>query len=113
MNLSTVNVFSVFSTHQNKFVCLLVIRNTCNWYYSQTWANDHLWIAATCIQRPSFIRSQFEILLLKWPPNDYHLPTTATIPRSQGWSLYTGLQGIYKFKDVIVVASCQENPFLV
>jgi len=44
--------------------------------YSQTWVNDHLWIATTCLQRPPFWKSQFEMLLLKWSLTNYHLSTT-------------------------------------
>jgi len=59
--------------------------------YCQTWVNDNLWIATTCLQRPPTTRSQFNILLLKWPLHNNRLSTTVTILECQGWSLYTGL----------------------
>ncbi len=44
--------------------------------HSQTWANDHLWIATICLQRPIFCGPFWHF--------NY-------INGSRGWSLYTGL----------------------
>jgi len=56
-----------------------------------TWANDHLWIAATCQQRPCFWGPILNFYNMELPPNNDHLSPTATNFRSQGWWLYTGL----------------------
>ena len=45
--------------------------------YSQTWANDHIRIATTCLQRQLFLESHFELWYMtseQRPPanNDYH-----------------------------------------
>ena len=59
--------------------------------YSQTWANDHLRIATTCLQRPLF----WGPILNFYSINDLWTTTTCQQPPlffgSQGWSLYTGL----------------------
>ncbi len=59
--------------------------------YSQTWANSHLLIAPTCLLRPSFWGPVLNHYSIKWPLNNDHLSTTATIFGCQGWLLYTGL----------------------
>jgi len=59
--------------------------------YSQTWVNDHLRIATTCLQRPQFWGPNFNFHNTKQPLNNDHLSTTATNFGSQGWSLYTSL----------------------
>ncbi len=60
--------------------------------YSQTWANDHLRIATTCLSiTTTILWLHLELLLLKWPLNNEHLSKTATILGSRGWSLFTGL----------------------
>ncbi len=50
--------------------------------YSQIWANDHLFLTTTILW------FHLEILQHKWPLNNDHLSTTATIFGSQGWSLW-------------------------
>jgi hypothetical protein len=59
--------------------------------YSQTWVNDHLRIATTCLQRPSFWSPNLSLCNTTLPLNNDHLSTTATNLGSQGWSLYTSL----------------------
>jgi len=52
---------------------------------SQTWANDHLRITTTCQQRTyTIFRSQFDLLKHKWPLNNDHVSTTATILGPKG-----------------------------
>ncbi len=53
--------------------------------YIQTWANDHLSITT------GILRSHSKLILHKWPLNNDHLSTSATIFGSQWWPLYTGL----------------------
>ncbi len=45
--------------------------------YSQTWVNDHLRITTTCLQRPLFRGSNFNVHNIKLPLNNDHLSTTA------------------------------------
>ena len=60
--------------------------------YSQTWANDHLRITTTCLQRPLFLGLNINVYnSVKLPLNYDHLSTTVTILGSRGWSLHTGL----------------------
>jgi len=66
-----------------------------NWIYSQTWVNDHLRIATTCLQRPQFWGPNFNFHNIKLPLNNDHLSTMATNFGSQGWSLSTSLT-VYK-----------------
>ena len=49
------------------------------------------YVAPSCPTTTTIFFSHFYFLLLKWPLNNNHLSTTATILGSQGWSLYTGL----------------------
>ncbi len=67
--------------------------------YSQTWASDH--VSITII----ILRFNLELILLKWPLNNHHLSTTATIFGSQGWPLYTGLTGLTKSMLVPKISS--------
>ncbi len=46
--------------------------------YGQTWANDHLRIATTCLQPPRFWGPILSCYNMKLPPNNDHLSTTAT-----------------------------------
>ncbi len=62
--------------------------------YSQTWVNDHLRIATTCLQRPSFWSPNLSLYNTTLPLNNDHLSTTATNLGFQGWSLYTSLNVI-------------------
>ena len=59
--------------------------------YSQTWVNDHLRIATTCLQRPLFWSPNLRLHNINLPLNNDHLSTTATNLGSRGWSLYKGL----------------------
>ena len=63
--------------------------------YSQTWANDHLRITTTCVQRPLFWGPIFTFYSIKLPLNNDHLSTTATIFGSRGWSFYTSFHYIW------------------
>ncbi len=65
------------------------VTSNCN--YSQTWATNHFRIATTCLQRPPIFRSHVKLSLHKWPLNNNHLSTTATIFGFQGWLLYSSL----------------------
>ncbi len=59
--------------------------------YSQTCSNNHLWITATCQQRPVWSHTNqwvWSLLTI----NLFHNPfITTTFFRSQVWPLYTGL----------------------
>ena len=59
--------------------------------YSQTWANDQLRIATTCLQQPLFWGPIFNFQNIKVPLNNNHLSTAATTFGSRGWWLYTDL----------------------
>ncbi len=48
-------------------------------------------LTTTSEERPPFCAHIWELLLHKWPLNNDHLSTTATIFGSRGWLLYTGL----------------------
>jgi len=73
--------------------------------YSQTWANDHLRIATTCLQRPLFCGPVFLVYSIKVPLNNDHLSTTATIFGSRGWPLYTGLT-VHKWRHNLKKKLC-------
>ncbi len=67
------------------------LRKFCLLIYSQTWANDQLRIAITCLYNDHHFGSLSELLLLKWPLNNDHISTTATIFWFRWWLFYTGL----------------------
>ncbi len=48
------------------------------WFYSQTWANIHLQIATTCLQRPPFLGHISNFYSIRLPLNNDHLSTTTT-----------------------------------
>ena len=79
-----------------QFVIVKVLNRTRFKWYSQTWANYHLRVATTCQQRQPFKGPILNFYFYKWPLNNNYLSTTATILRSRGWSLSTGLT-IYEF----------------
>ncbi len=60
-------------------------------FASQTWANDHLRKATTCLQRPLYCCLVFHVYSIKVPLNNDHLSITTTIFGSRGWPLYTCL----------------------
>ncbi len=64
--------------------------------YSQTWAYDHLSI------RTTVLRYHLKLLSHKWPLNNDHLSTTATIFVSRGCLWYTSLtvRGTFYISDV-------------
>ena len=66
------------------------------WLNSQTWANDHLWIATTCPLRPLFWGFILDFNSIKVPLNNDHLSTTNTILGS----LYTSNLTVYTKKCV-------------
>ncbi len=57
----------------------------------QTWANDHLRKATTCLQRSLIWGSNYNIYIIKLLLNNDHLSTTVTILGSRGWSSLTVL----------------------
>ena len=59
--------------------------------YIQTWANDHLWIATTCLQQPLFRGLVFHVYRIELPLNNEHLAITAQILGSRRSSLNTDL----------------------
>jgi len=65
------------------------------WLYSQTWSNDHLSTITSTV-----LRSHIGLLLHKWPLNNDHLPTTATILGSEEWSLCTDLTAFSRAKNI-------------
>jgi len=69
--------------------------------YSHTWANYHLWITTTCLQRPLFWYHNFNFHNVKLPLNNDHLLTMATNLGSRGWSLYTSLT-VYNFEKITI-----------
>ncbi len=74
------------------------------WKYSQTWADDHLRIATTWLQWPSFWCPNLIFYNIEPPLNNDHLSTKTTVFGYQGWSLYTGLTVIllHHFLDVAI-----------
>jgi hypothetical protein len=52
--------------------------------YSQTWSNDHFWIATICLQQPQFWDPILNLYSEKLPHNKDHLSTTATSLGFQG-----------------------------
>ena len=59
--------------------------------YTQTWVNDLLWAATTCLHRPLLCGPMFNFYNLQLPLNNDHLSTTATNVGSRGLLLNTGL----------------------
>ena len=78
-------------SHCFKLIQFFVVIVMVKYKYSQTWANDHLRITTTCLQRPPFLGPIFNFHNIKLPLNSDHLSTTVSNLGSQGWSLYTGL----------------------
>ncbi len=77
-------------------ICALVI------VYRQTWANDHLRITTTGIQRPSFWSPNLNLYYINLPLNNNHLSTTASYLGPWGWSLYTSLTvSLFKCNPVV------------
>ncbi len=57
-------------------------------------------MVTTCLQRPPFWGPNMKIIIFKWPLNNNHLSTTATILGSHVWSLFTGC--IEKFQIILI-----------
>ncbi len=70
---------------------------------SQTWVNDYLQIATTCLQQPIFWGSVFHIYCVKLPLKNDQLSTTATILGFQRWSLYSSLSVVAILLHVFIM----------
>ncbi len=88
--------------------------HTC--HCSQTWANDHLPMTTTSLQRPPFWCPNFSFYNIKLPLNNDHLSTMVTNLGSRGWSLYTGLTVLiiwnsYSYSRISIINNLK-NEFL-
>ncbi len=77
--------------------------------YSQTWANDNLWIATTCLKQILFWSANLCFYYINQPLNIDHLSTMTTNFGPREWSLYTGLTVLKTFLWHICWCKCAKT----
>ncbi len=74
-NIVTFNDFLFFQSINDFYLFSVQIYNSnLHHKYSQTWANDYLRIATTCLQRPPFWSPNLDLYNINQPLNNDHLP---------------------------------------